>query len=111
MALELPVIRNFPNGALDLHTLRRVLEGHYLELLRLQGQVIAVADTGVGADTEFAVTHDLRIVPSLAEALINTSSTSSAYVQIRPSGTAWTATTIYLKCNTANAALLVRVRK
>jgi hypothetical protein len=56
-----------------------------------------VADTGT-ADTQFSVVHHLGRVPA---GFLVTNASKAACVY--KSGTAWTVTTIYLKCNAANA--------
>lgn len=76
----------------------------------LLGEEIEVTDTGVAADTEFSLAHGLRRVPDHVELLVPSSGTTAAYVQIRPSGTAWTNKLVYLKCSQANGALKIRVR-
>lgn len=75
----------------------------------LLGQEINIPDTGVGANTEFAVTHSLGRKASNIQLLIEEANTNTAYVQIRPSGTAWTTSVVYLKCSVANANLTIRV--
>lgn len=65
--------------------------------------LVTVADTGL-ADTEFEVAHTLRRIPT-GFIVINRDAACIVY----DSGTAWTATTIYLKCNTASANIKVLV--
>lgn len=72
------------------------------------GQVIDIADTGVGANTEFSVNHTIGYKASQVELLTKEGQTD-AYLTIKPSGTAWTSTVVYLKCSSANAALRIRV--
>lgn len=60
---------------------------------------VSVADTGT-ADTEFTVSHYLGRIPE-GYLLTCTDKAASVY----ESGTAWTATTIYLKCSAANAKI------
>jgi len=72
-----------------------------------QGQDIEVT-TVVGADTEFAVNHDLERIPTSVQVLV-TENQTDAYIEVKPSGTTWTDRIVYLKCNTATATLKVRV--
>jgi hypothetical protein len=62
-------------------------------------QIKSVTDTG-NADTEFAVAHTLKRVPT-GFILINSDKACAVY----DSGTSWTTTNIYLKCDAANAAI------
>lgn len=66
-------------------------------------EIVSIADTGV-ADTEFTVTHHLGHVPS--GFLVTMSDKACACYD---SGTAWTSSAIYLKCNAASAAIKVLV--
>lgn len=68
-----------------------------------RSESLTVADSG-SADTEFSITHHLGRVPA---GFILTKSDKAAVLY--DSGSAWTTTTIYLKCNVANAALTVSV--
>lgn len=68
-----------------------------------RSESLNVADTG-SADTEFSTTHHIGRVPA---GFILTKSDKAACVY--DSGTAWTTTTIYLKCNSANAAITISV--
>ena len=68
-----------------------------------QSVSLTVADSG-NADTEFSVTHYLGRVPS---GFIVTKSDKACSVY--DSGTAWTTSTIYLKCDAANVALTIAV--
>lgn len=61
--------------------------------------VATVSDTG-NADTEFAVAHTLKRVP-IGFIVINNDKAGVIY----DSGTTWTTTNIYLKCNVANCAV------
>lgn len=93
---------------------RDVLDGYldevYNAIIQESGQVISVADTGVVAGTEFSVDHDLDAIPRYITLLV-TEDQTDAYLAIKPGGTAWTASTIYLKCNTDNAAFTIKVRR
>lgn len=64
-----------------------------------QSQSLSVSDTG-NADTEFSVTHHLGRVP--AGFMLTKSDAACA---LYDSGTTWTTSLIYLKCNTANVAI------
>jgi hypothetical protein len=64
---------------------------------------VSIADTGI-ADTEFSVTHHLGRVPS-GFLITMSDKACSCY----DSGTAWTSSAIYLKCNAASAAVKVLV--
>jgi len=68
-----------------------------------QSQSLSVSDTG-NADTEFSVTHHLGRVP--AGFLLTKSDAACA---VYDSGTTWTNSLIYLKCNAANAAIEITV--
>lgn len=68
-----------------------------------QSEALTVADSG-SADTEFSVTHHLGRAPS---GYIITKSDKACSVY--DSGTTWTTTLIYLKCDTANVALSLSV--
>lgn len=68
-----------------------------------QSESLSVLNTG-GADTEFSVTIHADKVPS---GFILTKSDRACVVY--DSGTAWTTTAIYLKCNVANAAITITV--
>jgi hypothetical protein len=64
---------------------------------------LSVADSG-NADTEFTVAHTLKRVP-VGYIVIKINKAAAVY----DSGTAWTATDIYLKANAANCALTILV--
>jgi len=68
-----------------------------------QSEKLAVADTG-NANTEFSVTQYLGRVPN---GFILTKSDKACSVY--DSGTAWTTTLVYLKCDTANVAIEIYV--
>lgn len=68
-----------------------------------QSESLTVADTG-NANTEFSITHHLGRTPS---GFIITKSDKAASVY--DSGTTWTTSLIYLKCDTANVALSLSV--
>jgi len=80
----------------------------YQELTRQAGEVIDIADTGVGANADFSVSHGLGRKPQHVEVLVKEVQ-SNAYLTLRPGTVAWSETTISLQCNTANAALRIRV--
>lgn len=71
----------------------------------IAGEFQVVADTGA-ADTEFSVTHGLGSIP-IGFLVTNIDKGGVIY----DSGTAWTTTTIYLKCSAANAAVTVFLLK
>lgn len=68
-----------------------------------QAESLTVADSG-NANTEFSITHHLGRTPN---GFIITKSDKAA--NIYDSGTTWTTTTIYLKCDAANTALSLSV--
>lgn len=68
-----------------------------------QSEALTVADSG-NADTEFSINHHLGRVPN---GYIITKSDKACCVY--DSGTAWTSTTVYLKCDAANTALSISV--
>lgn len=68
-----------------------------------QSEPLTVADSG-NANAEFSVTHHLGRTPA---GFIVTK--SDAACSVYDSGTTWTTTTIYLKCDAANAALTITI--
>jgi hypothetical protein len=72
------------------------------------GQEVTIPDTGT-ADTTFSVSHSLGRIPEHVQLLIGKADTTSAYVQIRRGATTWTRSMVYLQCNTANAAITIRI--
>lgn len=66
------------------------------------GQWVNVVTPGI-ADTEFAVPHNLGYIPSFIKH-VNSDRACSVY-QLPNTGTAWTSSNIYLKCNVASVAL------
>jgi len=68
-----------------------------------QSASLTVADSG-NANTEFSASHYLGRTPA---GFIVTKSDKACSVY--DSGTAWTTTTIYLKCDAANTALTITV--
>lgn len=68
-----------------------------------KSESLEVADTGT-ANTEFSVTHHLIRVP---EGFIITNTDKAGIVF--DSGTAWTKTTIHLKCSVASASIKLSV--
>lgn len=68
-----------------------------------QSESLTVADSG-NADTEFSTTHHLGRTPA---GFIVTK--SDAACSVYDSGTTWTTTTIYLKCDAANVAMTITV--
>ena len=68
-----------------------------------QSESLTVADSG-SADAEFSITHHLDRTPI---GFIATK--SDAACSVYDSGTTWTTTTIYLKCDAANVALTITV--
>jgi hypothetical protein len=58
-----------------------------------------------GADTEFAVAHGLISVP-LGYLVVSQDKAGTLY-QMHDTGTAWTTTNIYLKCNVASVRFLI----
>ena len=69
----------------------------------LNASIVTIADTG-SANAENTLAHGLKRVP-IGFLVINTNKAVSAY----DSGTAWTATNIYLKFNTANCTVKVLI--
>lgn len=64
----------------------------------IDGAFGTIADSGV-ADTQFSVVHNLNRVP-IGFHVVRQNKAGSFY----DSGTAWSTTHIYLKCNVANVA-------
>lgn len=79
----------------------------YNKLSEHIGQVVTKA-TGVAANNEFSVSHSLGRIPTQVELLV-AEAQGSNYIQIRPSGTAWTKTLVYLHCNTNTVTLKLRI--
>lgn len=71
----------------------------------MSGEFQVVADTGT-ANAEFSITHTLGTVP-IGYLITKTNKGGVVY----DSGTAWTSTTIYLKCSTANTTITVFLLK
>lgn len=71
----------------------------------MSGEFQVVADTGA-VDTEFSVTHTLGVTP-IGYLVTKINKGGVVY----DSGTAWTSTTIYLKCSAANAAVTLFLLK
>jgi len=65
----------------------------------INADIVTVADTGA-ANTEKAVTHSLKRIPN-GFVVISIDKAGYCY----DSGTAFTSTTIYIKCSVANAAV------
>lgn len=79
----------------------------YKAISDMVGDVVDIV-TAVGADTEFYVEHGLQRVPMQVDVLTKQGQTD-AYIAVKPSGTAWTKTRVYLKCNTATCSLRLRI--
>lgn len=77
------------------------------DIRRLQGFVIDVS-SNVGANTEFEIPHDLGYLATNVEVLVYDGQTD-AYISVKPSGTAWTRNSVFLKCNTANCTMRLRI--
>jgi len=71
----------------------------------ISGEFQVVSDTGA-ADTEFSVSHTLGAIP-IGFLVTNIDKGGVVY----DSGTAWTSTTIYLKCSAANAEVTLFLLK
>lgn len=83
---------------------RRIVSAHDGHV----GRILTV--TTAAADTEVAVPHTLGYVPQYVELLRYSGETpASNYIQIAPTGTPWTSTYIYIKCNTATATIKLRL--
>ena len=67
----------------------------------IDGQFQIISDTG-SADTEFTVAHSLGRVPVGFVTILNDKGGT-----VYDSGTTWTASNIYLKCNTANCNISI----
>jgi hypothetical protein len=87
-------------------SLLRALQAVFAAIARMpfnKAAKVTVGDTGA-ADTEFAVDHPLGRVPA-GFLVANIDAAGVVY----DSGTAWTATVIYLKCSAANAGVTLWV--
>lgn len=71
----------------------------------ISGEWQVISDTG-SADTEFSVTHTLGAVP-VGYFVTKTNKGGVVYA----STTAWTSSTIYLKCSAANTAITIFLLK
>ena len=71
----------------------------------MSGEWQVIADTG-NIDTEFSVTHTVGAVP---QGFLVTNINAGGVIY--DSGTAWTDTTIHLKCSAANAAVTIFLLK
>ena len=65
--------------------------------------IVEIADTGT-ADTEFTVSHDLNRIP-VYYLVVYSDKACSVY----DSGTAWTDSEIYLKCDAANVNIKLKL--
>lgn len=68
----------------------------------LNSWYVDIADTGL-ANTEFSVSHGLNLIP--AGYILVSSSISCNVYQQKSTGTAWTKSAIFLKCDQAHAAI------
>lgn len=93
------IIDAFQGRLTFLDTSQTAADGRHSE--NLDGLFEVISDTG-SADTEFAVTHGLGRIP-VGFIIMNSSKGGFTY----DSGTAWTATTIYLKNTSANNAITI----
>ena len=66
--------------------------------------VLKTATTPSPSATEFSITHDLGRIP-VGFIVVN----KDKYCDVMTSGTAWTTSLIYLKCNAATAAITVLI--
>ena len=84
---------------------RNISYGHQVngQDQNIDGMLIEVPDTGL-ANTEFAVTHNLGRVPLFYDIKY-----MSLATQVFDSGTAWTASQIYLKSTTAHVKIRIFV--
>jgi len=73
-----------------------------IDLVNQRVAQVTISDTGA-ANTEFAVTHNLGVVPTYYLWNINKSGV------VYKGTTAWTTTNIYLKCSVANAEVKIVV--
>lgn len=107
MSLESPPqIKRFDGNVLTSE-LQIYLNRIYGEFVNFVGSVVTVS-TGVLANTEFVVPHLLQKIPTYVHVLTVQGQTD-AYLLVKPSGTAWTTTNAYLKCNTDNATVTLRI--
>lgn len=67
----------------------------------IQGKMVEVSDTGL-ANTQFVVTHNLGYVPKFFDIKYRNIACS-----VYDSGTAWTKTQVFLKCDQPNAHLRI----
>ena len=84
----------------DLSTL---LNGGLKFTDNFDANILTVSDTGI-ANTEFSAAHTLKRAPT-GFIIINNNKAGVVY----DSGTAWSVTTIYLKCSVANCTVKILV--
>lgn len=94
------------NGGLDFGDSTQTNQGSGTAYTgNMNGQWANVTAPGV-ANTEFAIPHNLNRVPSF---YFYNSDVAAKLYQLPNTGTAWTSTNIYVKCDTASAKLRVFV--
>lgn len=81
--------------------LSEILNGGLKFSDNMYAEISTTSDTG-NANTEFAVAHTMKTTPT-GFIVINIDKAGIVY----DSGTAWTATNIYLKCSAANAEVKI----
>lgn len=79
----------------------------YGKLSEHLGQILSVF-TDVGPDSEFTVNHSLGYVPTRVELLVSEDQDNN-YVQLRPSGTPWTKTEVFLEASAGPVTIKLRV--
>lgn len=80
----------------------------YQGMIRHIGQIVDIDNSGVSANSEFAVPHSLGVVPSHVQILVHEGQ-SNHYLSIRPGPTAWTRENVYLECNSSDANIRLRI--
>jgi hypothetical protein len=89
------------NGAIDIGVSTQTNPTNYTG--NLSGQWVNVTAPG-SANTEFSLTHSLGRIPSFYWFIADR---SCNLYQLPNTGTAWTSTKVYVKCDTASAVLRV----
>src|SRR3954465_8350940 len=99
-----PIHRNDTNYRDFLDDVHKVLRGNVSIYDNLKGSLVSGTVTPGVADTEFAIAHNLGFVPTDYKV----TSIDKAGI-VYKSGTAWTATQAFFKCNVVTATVNIFV--
>ena len=92
------------NGGVDSGVSTQTSLGNYTG--NTSGQWLNVTSPGT-PDTEFAISHDLGRIPSSYWYI---SDQAAKLYQLPNTGTAWSTTKVYFKCDTASVALRIFIQ-